>query len=798
MRKFHWLLIFLLLSGCATLGVMEFDKRYGESHVQNRLTQAKATTAQAIHFNQQVQPIIENRCVVCHGCYDAPCQLKMESSAGIERGANKAQVYNGERLLTANISESINHITELNEKTLTPLREQGFFPVLNERQQTAEANTQASLFYQMLQLKKQHPLPDEPILNNSFDIALDRSQQCPTIEEFEQYKKSYPLGGMPYALPALTQNEHNILTTWLAHGAIMPPVTAPSSEEKDMVKRWETLLNGTSAKEQLIARYLFEHLYLANLYFDEKRASYFKLVRSSTPPDKKVAVITTRRPFDSPYVDPSVQPIINKPQVYYRLIKHNDTIIAKRHMPYPFGSAKFSRITDLFYTPDYDVTELPDYQLVNASNPFKTFKDIPNKTRYQFLLDQAQFSIMNFIKGPVCRGQVALNVIEDNFWVFFVNPEIFDHYPSNEFIKDNTDLLQLPAATSDKTISLLYWGKYAERQKQYVQNRLTFIKNQNLQPSEINLDLIWSGKGNPNASLTVLRHFDSASVLKGFVGPTPKTAWLLNYPILERIHYLLVAGFDVYGNVGHQLKTRLYMDFLRMEAEGNFISLLPKSQRKKVHEYWYRDTSEDIKDYIFSDSFHQLPETGINYKSEHYQDELYSLVADHTNNDHVSPYNLSTVQKSNVDSVSKHMLDLHQLPNKNVSLLPQVSYVMVVDGKNKNVFSIINNSAHSNVAHLFSEAERRLPAEDNLAILRGVVGTYPNAFYKVQQHELPNFVHAFTGMKTELDYQKLKDSFAIRRTNPAFWSFSDELHDWYKVNQPESSGLLDFNRLENR
>ncbi|PKI16349.1 fatty acid cis/trans isomerase [Colwellia sp. 12G3] len=795
MRKFQWLFIFLFLSGCATLGVMEFDKLYGPSNVDNRLVQPKATTAQAINFNEHIQPIIENRCVVCHGCYDAPCQLKMESRAGIERGANKAMVYNGERLLTANISASLSKLTELKAESLQPLREQGFFPVLNERQQTEQANTQASLFYQMIQLKQQHPLPSEPLLSNNFDVSLDRNQQCPTIEEFEAYKNKFPLGGMPYALPALSTTEHTQLTNWIAQGAIMPDAIPANAKEQKMITRWETLLNGSSAKEQLIARYLFEHLYLANLYFDKTRSSYFKLVRSSTPSSKKVAVINTRRPFDSPYADGSTTAIVNKPQVYYRLIKHNEIIIAKRHMPYPFGEAKLARITKLFYQPDYAVTKLPDYQLVNASNPFKTFQAIPDKARYQFLLDQAQFSIMNFIKGPVCRGQIALNVIEDNFWVFFLSPDNFDHYPSQDFITANTDLLQLPAATSDKTMSLLYWRQYAKRQQKYIKNKVAYLKEINLQPEELNLDLIWSGKGNPNASLTVFRHFDSASVLQGFVGPTPKTAWLISYPLLERIHYLLVAGFDVYGNVGHQLKTRLYMDFLRMEAESNFISLLPKAQRKSIHEYWYRGTSSDIKDYIFSDDFDQLPETGINYQTSNHQEELFKLVGQHTKNMNVSQFNLSSLVQSKADKI---MANISELPNESVALLPQVSYVMVSNSDKKQVYSLINNSAHSNVAHLFSEDNRRLPAEDNLAILRGVVGTYPNTFFKVEQVQLAEFVESLNAIKTEQDYRKLKDRFAIRRTHPDFWMFADELHVWYKTNQPKSSGLLDFNRLENR
>jgi len=795
MRKFQWLFIFLFLSGCATFGVMEFDRLYGPSNVDNRLAQPKATIAQVINFNDNIQPIIENRCIVCHGCYDAPCQLKMESRAGIERGANKAMVYNGERLVTANITDSLSALTELKRETLQPLREQGFFPVLNERQQTEQGNTQASLIYQMLQLKKQHPLPNEPILNDSFDVSLDRSQQCPTIEEFEQYKHDYPLGGMPYALPALSTTEHDHLTHWLTSGAIMPDAIPPSAQEQKMISRWETLLNGSSAKEQLIGRYLFEHLYLANLYFDEARQSYFKLVRSSTPSGEKVAVINTRRPFDSPYPDGSIKPTVNKPQVFYRLIKHNDTIIAKRHMPYPFGEEKLARITELFYQPNYKVNTLPDYQLINASNPFKTFQAIPDKARYQFLLDQAQFSIMNFIKGPVCRGQIALNVIEDNFWVFFLSPDNFDHYPSESFINANTELLQLPAATSDKTMSLLYWREYAKRQQKYIKNKLAYVKELNLQPDELNLELIWSGEGNPNASLTVFRHFDSASVLQGFVGPTPKTAWLISYPLLERIHYLLVAGFDVYGNVGHQLKTRLYMDFLRMEAESNFISFLPKTKRKTIHEHWYRDTGDDIKDYIFSDDFDQLPETGISYHTDQSKEELFHQVAKHTNNAKVSHYNLPEIAKNKADKVIENIATLQ---GTKVSLLPQVSYVMVTDGASKQVYSLITNSAHSNVAHLFSEDDRRLPAEDNIAVLRGVVGTYPNAFFKVEQAQLAEFVDSLISIQTEQDYSALKDNFAIRRTNPDFWAFADELHVWYKKNQPNDAGLLDFNRLENR
>ena len=82
-----------------------------------------------------------------------------------------------------------------------------------------------------------------------------------------------------------------------------------------------------------------------------------------------------------------------------------------------------TRYRELFLDPDYEVAELPSYEPRIASNPFRVFDPIPINSRYRFLLDEARFFIEGFIKGPICRGLVALNVIDDQFWVFFFNPD---------------------------------------------------------------------------------------------------------------------------------------------------------------------------------------------------------------------------------------------------------------------------------------------------------------------------------------------------------------------------------------
>ena len=145
--------------------------------------------------------------------------------------------------------------------------------------------------------------------------------------------------------------------------------------------------------------------------------------------------------------------------------------------------------------------------------------------------------------------------------------------------------------------------------------------------ARIDLSLIWDGDGrNPNAALTVFRHFDSASVVKGLVGEPPKTAWVIGYPLFERIYYLLVAGYDVYGNAGHQLNSRLYMDFLRMEGEFNFLVLLPEEAREPTRDYWYRGAPSSVKEYVYGRKAQFDRETGIAYRTTDPQRELYGML----------------------------------------------------------------------------------------------------------------------------------------------------------------------------
>ena len=77
------LLVIVLLSGCAVL-VNNYERLYGPSAPKERTVSAQQIAAAGyVSFHEEVQPILEQRCVVCHSCYDAPCQLNLTSYEGI-------------------------------------------------------------------------------------------------------------------------------------------------------------------------------------------------------------------------------------------------------------------------------------------------------------------------------------------------------------------------------------------------------------------------------------------------------------------------------------------------------------------------------------------------------------------------------------------------------------------------------------------------------------------------------------------------------------------------------------------
>ena len=795
----RFLLITLVLTGCAVREVSKIDTQTTLDY-----DLLLSLPVEPISYVDQIKPILESRCTVCHGCYDAPCQLKLSSFSGIQRGASKQLVYDGTRIFGTEPTR-----LDIDANSPEEWREKQFHPILNEQIDTVSTplqNLEQSVLYKMLRQKKLNPQAQSGMLSKQFELGLDRAQVCPTADQFQQYAEKHPTWGMPYAMPNLSDQDYKTLVQWIAQGSPASKPRTPAKQSQKQVIQWEQFLNARGNKQQLVSRYLYEHIFQAHIHFTgAPNREFYRLVRSTTPTGQPIAEIPSLRPYD----DPGTAPF------YYRLRHYSASIVAKDHVVYELSPQKMLRYRELFFTTDYTVDHLPSYNTAAESNPFKIYKAIPPELRYRFLLDDAKFFIEGFIKGPVCRGQIALNVIEDRFWVFFFDPDQYIKTENSDLLQSYSNGLDIPSELGDTFNLLAAWTIYKGKLEQYEKAKLEHLAqltdNKTMQQS---MEILWDGDGhNKNAALTIFRHFDSASVNFGLAGEYPKTAWVIDYPLLERIHYLLVAGFNVYGNVGHQLNTRLYMDFLRIEAEDNFFFFLPDYKRKITRAPWYKEVFNRLELAIEntrrgSDTKPMHPHT-----VDESQKELYRNLEAHLDSI-ANSAGLSTRCDSNTLScpsseknsaeqiVDNAISKVGQISGSVLEVFPDLAFVRIKNGDSKHGFAytLIRNKAYTTISSLFvgNNDDWRDTQSDSLTTLKGLHGSYPNFFFDIDLTQVEAFANRYAKIQTRGDYELFVEQFGVRRTSAEFWEISDWFQQYYLRQEPINAGLFDLNRYENR
>ena len=751
------------------------------------------TSAKKVDYLRDVKPILDKRCVTCHSCYNSPCQAKFSSYEGIDRGASKLLVYDALRLKAAKPTRLF-----IDAKNTEEWRKKGFFSITSTLDTNASYNS--SIMMYMLHDKKEHPKVIGSYKPEADKLVCPRNRQ-----EMGDYLDDKPNHGMPYGFTQLKDKEYTILTNWIAQGAKGPDkkslkrLKTPSDKAAKEIKKWETFFNKQDPKHSVTARYLYEHLFLAHLHFKDTGREFYKLVRSKTPFPQKIEIIPTVRPFDDPKVD----------KFYYRLEKIYSTIVHKTHMVFELDDKKMDRIKKLFIQTKWiGKPHYIDYETKTSANPFVAFAQIPVKSRYQFLLNNSHYIVMTFIRGPVCRGQMALNVIHDHFWVMFQDPKYDVSVTNPNFLLLQADNLSMPIETSTQSLLETFSDKYRDRYRRY------FIAKQKLYrqmyPKGQGLEAIWKGDRAQDAPLlTIYRHFDSASVQKGVVGELPRTMWVIDYPQFERIYYALVAGYNVFGNISHQTNIRRYMDFLRLEGEINFISYMPNKIRVPMLKSWYINSSM-IKDGADVRLYHR--DTSIVYKTKHPKTEFIEAVVRHhilkSTNIHfdkinyykegVKPPKMPKKFNSKNDLINglksltapgtefvKHLTD----NNINTIMLR-----IKIPNREDNVGTIVINRWHDNVDSMFNEKGTLNSSLDTLDFIDKQIGSYPNMFAVVDYKDLPDFFDLIKNFDGSERYIKKAKKYFIQRGDSNFWQTYDWFQKYFNKKEPIKSGLYDLNR----
>ncbi|NMY08263.1 fatty acid cis/trans isomerase [Pseudomonas veronii] len=740
--------------------------------------------APALSYTRDIQPIFTEKCVACHACYDSACQLNLGSGEGAARGATKVLVYDGDR---SQATKPTRLFYDAFGKAVW--RHEGFTSVLDAQ------GSQAALMARMLELgHSRAPLQPNGKLPDDIVLGLNRENMCPLPEEFDTYADVHPNEGMPLAVTGLSDQQYQTLRRWLASGApIDQQGVAPSAQEAAQVLQWENLLNAPGARESLVARWLFEHLFIAHLYFEGgEPGHFFQWVRSRTPSGQPIDLINTRRPNDDPGT-----------RIYYRLWPIQGVIVHKTHITYPLSAAKMERVKALFYSGDWQVSALPGYGPGRRANPFETFEAIPAQARYQFMLDNAEYFVRTFIRGPVCRGQIATDVIRDNFWALFQAPE-HDLYITDPLYRGRaTPLLAMPGQNDDVGSVLSLWLKYRDKRNEYEALR-RYRYGELPAPG---WSTLWAG--NDNALLSIFRHFDSASVNKGLIGEVPQTMWLFDYPLLERTYYQLVVNFDVFGNVSHQAQTRLYFDLIRNGAEQNFLRLMPANSRDDFLDDWYQNGGK-VKLWMDYESIDDDKPTGLKLnEKDPKRDFVNQLLARYGDlNASPDPINRCVGAYCSRPGLEPVLRDAEQALSrltlrpaaglKVIDQLPEATMLRIETRTgHREVYSLLRNRAHSNVAFMLGEASRYQPGLDTLTVYPGVLSSYPNFMFNIPAEQVPAFVAAMESARDAQHFEKIVDRWGVRRSHPQFWEYFHDLSTYIRETTPVEEGVLDMNRYEN-
>ena len=743
-----------------------------------------------IDYLKEVKPLLDRRCTVCHSCYNSPCQLKLDSFEGADRGATKRAVYNASRLTSMDPTRLFT-----DAQTNGQWRQKQFFSVTDS---TAPAGQNNSIMLELLSHKMKNPECSGDYRPEADDLTCSEN-----LDELGGYLEKHPNRGMPFGFPPLKQEEYDIIAGWLVQGAQGPDagqqaiLSTPKAADARAITQWEAFLNQSDPKHAMTARYLYEHLFLAHVKFGTPTGEFYELVRSKTPPGEPLDLIATVRPYDDPGVA----------RVYYRFRKIHSTIVHKTHMVFALDDTKLQRITDLFIQPEWlQPPHAVGYDTKLSANPFDAFEQIPPRSRYQFLLDNTQYIISTFIHGPVCKGQVALNVIDDHFWVMFLDPDhdLSVSYPG--FLTLNSFRLHMPIeAGSDLRVFKALTDPYKNDAVDFYKFRQDYYAT--LNRAGLGYDSIWKGNSASDAPLlTVYRHFDSASVHRGVLGNLPKTMWVIDYPILERIYYALVAGFDVYGTAGHQLAVRLYMDALRVEGESNFLDFMPPSRRQEIMQSWYQGielkkinyyasalpakisfaTDEPKREFIeYIVKKHIVPAAGIAFDAVNYEPAgAYPALPEkyETKDDYLRAFR----------AVSRPGTPFFSLVN---DYNANTAYMRIRLKNGKDIaLTIVINRWHDNVAFLFGEGGKLDPSKDSADFIPGLIGSYPNYFVDVREEDLPDFFDLLAHFdKSPGDYERLA-KYGINRAEDRFWDAYDWFQKRFYEDEPVHAGLLDLNR----
>jgi len=743
-------------------------------------------------YVDEVQPALAQRCAVCHSCTNGPCQLNMTSFAALTRGVSSTNPYkwglfDGQPTRVAD------------NRPLAEWRDRGFRSVLP----SSPADALESVFFKALDLGEKN-LPgatpyDGPLALNvvrPLAIAHDNGDYvCPaTGADYGKLVAKYPMGGMPWALPNDGEN-HATLEAWVIDGAPGPSPAAQQALSQPQVTpmttmdpyaviaAWEAFLNADDLRSQLVARYIYEHSYSANVQLNENPGEFYRIVRSRTKAPAAIDGIHTDMPMDDPHAA----------RVFYRLEKIDRVIEGKVHVPWEISVADIEHLRTLFLSGNWSISRLPDY---STRNPFKIFDAIPAAVRSQFMLENSRMLFAQFARGPICLVQAASYAVDEYFWILFIKPESDPSVqvprlglPSYDtfFTKDGNVVSGVPVL-GDKYGEPTYRAAFEATLRR-------------LRPQGLGMQDVWTGDGvNPNSWLTVQRHQIAVDVHTTQDRPItglPKSVWLMTYANFERMYYNAVDEYKYWGSLKHQNDTFNWQIYTRTEAEDLWTSLFPDQSYRQELRDRYTSLKGKIYNKLFTDYAFGRPSASPEYKNE---DQLARALMGAMSavlgpEDRLNNWPDTSLRKAvdaTIDTTEQFEAGVRTLTNRPVRFGQYFPNVMHIRLGGQYLYTMLAVRGWKGDKIDLAEAAGRARENDYIVAVPGFAAYEAHMFVDLSFAQAHDFLTELGAVTDQASWNTFSNKYKVGRNSARFWPFVDWMNEWMARHIPVRAALLEL------
>ncbi len=740
-------------------------------------------------YSQKIQPILDRRCVVCHSCFEAPCQLKLTSPEMLIRGATKHQVNGG--TMSATIRPDM-------MTTLQKQRAGGFFPVVG-------GNGDSILLNAVMEGHDKTDLPAEKYIPQENRMCVASAKEFRALPQ--AVKKAL---GMPYYMAPMNQDEYEMIASWAANGSPMPSQSVMKAKATPrsprIIQYWEDFFNTNTWKAKWTSRYLYEHLFTAHLYFDDSPGEFYELVRSSTAAPDEIVEIATQRPFemDDKYLN----------KFYYRLRKVQQTIVHKQHFVYRLNIQVENELKFLFWDSEWNRTEQQKPFNFVDKNPFISFEHIPANARYRWMLKNSKMLLDMDMRSDNCHGEGASGPLRDSFLILFLKPEsdVSVRY-KNFFLEANPYLEMTNVSDRNYMLNINKTANpfsFKSNQENYGKIKQRYQKA--LLPNGFVFEDIWDGeKGTQMPLYTINRHEKTVSVHEGAWGPQQRVSLLFDYVSFERLYYNCVALSTLYDKLVDKMGTVMYLRDVGREIENQMLSFVPEEYREQVLSEWIQGRGAKNR---YNDSRFILPFNKELLKREAFTIDPsrpflsmmdYMIVkSGRFTNQIIGPnhYPISTGSSEylKLKALSNYMsqrADSAAIPSQ-AYYFPNVSYILV-KAQNGTVryYTMIANRFYDYVNYLPLESKPedklgRNPNRDWMTIYPDIQANYPGKIYRLNETEIDQFIIEMKNVSSRSAYVNFDKNYGLQKMSDQFWSVIDALQAYFIQSDNINNGAIEL------